>query len=63
MVKLPPGWGRFGAGGQHGDLGAQVLSVIEVDSGHPNAGADGHNLKGNVLADSWWILDTYLNMF
>ena len=41
--------------------------MIEVDSGHPNAGADGHNLKGNVLVDSWWILDRFfkdvLNMF
>eukprot|EP00438_Fugacium_kawagutii_P035250 Skav227209 [mRNA] locus=scaffold2048:305222:305688:- [translate_table: standard] len=35
------------------DLGAQVLSVIEVDSGHPNAGADGHNLLGADLVAAW----------
>eukprot|EP00435_Cladocopium_sp_Y103_P019742 s2707_g4.t2 len=46
--------GRFGAAGPLGaDLGAQVLSVIEVDSGHPNAGADGHNLKGTDLCAAW----------
>lgn len=37
--------------------------MIEVDSGHPNAGADGHNLKGNVLVDSWWILDRFFKIF
>ncbi|CAK8990387.1 Pentatricopeptide repeat-containing protein At2g31400 [Durusdinium trenchii] len=49
--------GRFGAGlafeGHWLDLGAQVLSLIEVDSGHPNAGADGHNLQSSDLCSAW----------
>ena len=49
--------GRFGAGLEHHgrwlDLGAQVLSAIEVDSGHPNAGADGHNLQKRDLFSAW----------
>ena len=26
---------------------------FQVDSGHPNAGADGHNLKGSDLCAAW----------
>eukprot|EP00434_Breviolum_minutum_P025903 symbB.v1.2.022904.t1/scaffold2053.1/size90990/4 len=45
--------GRFGAAFRNSDLGAQVLSVIEVDSGHPNAGADGHQMQSADVCDAW----------
>ncbi|CAJ1422087.1 unnamed protein product [Effrenium voratum] len=49
--------GRFGAGfafqDHWADMGAQVLSVVEVDSGHPNAGADGHGLQTEALRCAW----------
>ena len=30
-----------------------MLSVVLVESGHPNAGADGHNLKAADLTAAW----------
>lgn len=45
--------GRSGGQGGWADLGAQVLSAVEVDSGHPNAGATGHNVSASDVAACW----------
>ncbi|CAE7214345.1 RNLS [Symbiodinium sp. CCMP2592] len=45
--------GRSDGTGNWVDLGAQVLSAVEVGSGHPNAGATGHNVSASDVAACW----------
>ena len=40
-------------GGSRDGIPVQVLSAVEVDSGHPNAGATGHNIASPDIAAAW----------